>query len=249
MNKYKVSVITGIGAINKYLNSIRGYFENIQCQSIFKWTEHIIIYKEWSKIFDDYSYLPNIIFVHESGNGVYDAWNQGIKTSTTKFITNWNVDDRRFVKANEKKYIFLMKNPDHGLIYNWWYFTDKEDEDINKLQGNIRPFQSTPKSHQMWSWSCACGADPMWRKDLHKKVGYFDQKNYPSCGDWDMWLSFDKVTKIGQIQDYLSIFFINPVGVGQNNERERYKQDRAILEKHNVNIPDQYLEKWYPINE
>ena len=110
------------------------------------------------------------------------------KIGGTNFtIVNWNIDDRRFPKANEKKYIVLKKNPDVGLVYNWWIFSDKENENINNLSKTIRPFQSTPPEHHMWDWSCACGPDPMWRKSLHDQVGYFNQEEFPSCADWDMW--------------------------------------------------------------
>jgi O-antigen biosynthesis protein len=245
MNKYHISVITGIGSVDKYYDSIEGYFENIQDQTMFKWTEHIIVYKEWSDVFKKYKHLQNIVWLQEDASGVYNAWNQCIKASTTELITNWNVDDRRFPKTNEKKYIALRKNKDCGLVYGWWIFTDKENEDVKNLSDMTKLFQSTPPDHHMWEWSCACGPSPMWRKELHDKVGYFNQEEFPSCADWDMWMAFNKITKIYHIKEYLSVFFINPIGVGQQDKKERNLQDVKILEKYNVSIPTEYKEKWY----
>jgi len=48
---------------------------------------------------------------------------------------------------------------------------------------------------------------------------------------------------MGQIKEFLSIFYINPVGVGQQDEKERHLQDRKILEKHQVNIPEENKNK------
>jgi hypothetical protein len=247
MSKYYISVITGIGEIKKYKDSIVGYFENIQRQTFFKWTEHIVVYKEWSDTFDNYKSFENIKWLKEEASGVYNAWNQGIKASTTDYVTNWNIDDRRFPKANEKKYIALKKNADIGLVYNWWIFSDVENEDIDNLSSTIRYFKSTPVDSNIWTWGCACGPDPMWKKELHEKVGFFNQEEFPSCADWDMWMSFSKITKIHQIEDYLCVFYINPIGVGQTNEQQRHIQDRKILEKYNVNIPDEYKNKWYGV--
>jgi len=50
-------------------------------------------------------------------------------------------------------------------------------------------------------------------------------------------------TKIEHIKEYLCVFFINPIGVGQQNEKERILQDRKILEKYNVDIPQEYMNK------
>ena len=34
------------------------------------------------------------------------------------------------------------------------------------------------------------GPDPMWKKSLHNKVGYFDYENFNTIGDWEMWIRF-----------------------------------------------------------
>lgn len=186
--KYKLSVITAIGPLSKYKNFIPNYFSNIQEQVNFESIEFIIIYSEWSKLFDEVAEFKNIKFVKENEMlGVYNAWNIGIQHSTTEYITNWNVDDIRFDVNTLLKYNLLFKNHDIDLIYN--YYTGTTIEDYDKLDINNLNYIPYPDNfHTRVLDCCMAGPDPMWRKSAHMFIGYFDYKNYNIIGDWEMWV-------------------------------------------------------------
>ena len=234
---YYLSVITGIGPIKKYVDSIDGYFQNIQLQTLFKFTEHIIVYTEWHEIFDKYKHLENVFFYAETGRSIYEAWNQGIQLATTNIVTNWNVDDRRYPKANEKKYIVLVKNPDIGMVYSWLDVTNVENDDIDNPTGKWTTFKWLAPDDVNWNRSCQGGPDPMWRKELHEKVGFFDGKSFPVAADWDMWMRFRKIgTKMHLIKEPLCLYFLNPEGVSTSEEGrpQNAKDNAAILAKYGV---------------
>jgi len=234
---YVISVITGIGPIKKYVDSIDGYFKDIQKQTIFKWTEHIIVYTEWHEIFDRYTHLENVFFYKETGRSIYEAWNQGIKEATTPFVTNWNVDDRRYPKANEKKWIILKKNEDIGLVTSWLDVTNKENDDVDNPEGKWTTFKWLSTDDPNWNKACQGGPDPMWRRELHEKYGYFDGQTYKVAADWEMWMRFRKNgVKMHLIKESLGLYYLNPVGVSTSEEGrpQNIKDNAAILEKYGV---------------
>lgn len=234
---YHLSVIGSVGPPERYLDSIEGWFENIQLQTFFGWTEHIIVYAQWHSIFDKFTHLKNVKFIKETGKGVYNAWNQGIQASTTLIVTNWNIDDRRYPRANEIKWIQLKKNPDAGLVYNWTEVTNIENDDPKNPKGIWRQFQWLAQDDPNWKYQCQCGSDPMWRKELHEKVGYFDGKEFPVAADWDMWMRFNQIgTTMILLREPLCIYYLNSNGVSTSKEGvKRNKIDnQKIYRKYGV---------------
>ena len=66
--------------------------------------------------------------------------------------------------------------------------------------------------------------NPMWKKSLHEKHGYFDS-NYRSAGDWEFFLrctfggeNFKKINEV------LGLYYFNPKGVSTNVENTSWKQ-------------------------
>jgi hypothetical protein len=122
--KYKVSVITAVGPLNVYEKFIPRYIENAKTQHFFNETEHIIVYSEWSDYLNELKNLNNFNLIKEDKClGVYNAWNIGIKNSTTEYVTNWNIDDIRHPINTKIKYDLLNNNPEYDLAYNWYVAT------------------------------------------------------------------------------------------------------------------------------
>jgi len=79
--------------------------------------------------------------------------------------------------------------------------------------------------------------NPMWRKDIHEKYGYFNQY-YKSAGDWDFWLrcSFGG-SKFKKHSEILGVYYFNPTGMSTNPEHDSWKQE------HEREIFQTYLER------
>ena len=67
--------------------------------------------------------------------------------------------------------------------------------------------------------------NPMWRKELHKKHGFFDSK-YRSAGDWEFFLrcAFGG-EKFKKINDVLGLYYFNPNGISTNPKNSSWKQE------------------------
>jgi GT2 family glycosyltransferase len=233
---YKVSVITGIGPLSKYGKFIERYTENVQEQEMFEETEHVIVYSEYGKELDILSNLKNFKLVKEQEMlGVYNAWNIGIQHSSTKYVTNWNIDDLRHPSNIKKKHDLLEANPNISVAYNYYIATSDFNENFYNIKESGKYVLLFPDNYEEYAQTaCLCGPDPVWRKEIHSEIGYFDYVNYPSIGDWEMWLRMaQNGYKFKLIPEILCIYYDHADTVSRNSEsllnlqfknlREQYK--------------------------
>ena len=80
----------------------------------------------------------------------------------------------------------LDQNPDIGLVYADVIITETENETFEK-HTPVGHFQWLDYDREKLSLGCFMGPQPMWRKSLHDKYGYFDE-TFSSSGDWEFWL-------------------------------------------------------------
>ena len=228
----KATVITAVGKLTHYIDFIPRWFENIKQQTIFDNLEIIIVYVEWHPIFDQMKQYDNFKFIlDDHGQGMYNAWNIGIQNATTKYITNWNIDDLRFPSNIELKVALLDTNADIDLVYNWYVASNAIEETFeNFILNKKRTVETYPDSaHEFVYHCCMCGPDPLWRKSLHENLGYFDLQ-YPAIADWEMWVRMAaNGSKFKLIPEILCMFFEN-----QNSVSNRLAESRETIEKQNL---------------
>jgi hypothetical protein len=61
---------------------------------------------------------------------------------------------------------------------------------------------------------------PVWRKSLHDKYGYFNEKEFGPCADYEFWLRCINDTIFGLIQDISVIYYLNPISHNIVNKDE-----------------------------
>lgn len=234
--KYKITAIVTVGDLEYYDNHIDRCFKNILEQDMFLQTEHIVVYLKWSDKFKKYQKYPNFKFIKETGTGgVYNAWNIGIKNSTTEYVTTFNMGCLRHPLNTKIKYDLLVNNPEYSMAYNYYLATDDFDEDFTNLKTTPRDYLKFPDNyHELSTKACLAGPDPVWKKSIHDTVGFFDC-NMPQIGDWDMWIRFAKNGfKFKLIPEILCLYHSHS---GSNTTRavntESYqKQNKYLVDKH-----------------
>ena len=235
-NPYKLSVITAIGPLDKYEKFIPRYIENIKTQHFFNQTEHIIVYSEWSDYLNELKNLSNFNLIKEDKClGVYNAWNIGIKNSTTEYVTNWNIDDIRHPINTKIKYDLLNNNPEYDLTYNWYVATTDENENFYNIDLNKKEYLKYPDNyHNVVLENCFAGPDPVWRKSLHDKVGYFDYENFSTIGDWEMWIRFAKLgSKFKLIPEVLCVYLDHNETISKRNHKIHFGEKELLNKKYN----------------
>lgn len=234
--KILVSIITSVHNGKKYIKS---FLENICNQSCFSRCKLILVKKEDDKenneILKQYSnlYPENIKIINvKEDNGVYDFWNIGIKESESEFITNANLDDRRFQLDIEEKVRYLLAHKDIDLVYGDIYITSDENKiltnDFSNLSNTLNCLDfSLPNMIK-----CPPGPMPMWRRKLHEENDYFNEK-YKSAGDWEFWLRCirDNGAKFAKIPGIFGVYYNNPNGLSTNlkTKSNKFLEEKEIF--------------------
>jgi glycosyltransferase involved in cell wall biosynthesis len=233
--KPRVSLIT---SLYKGDDFIEQFMEDITNQIIFKKCELIIInanspgneepiIKKYVK-----KYPYNIRYVRlEKDPGLYAVWNMGIQMARSDLIANANVDDRRNPASLEAQAQILEEDPEIGLVYCPYNATPLP----NQLFGEEKSFKlvDVPEFDPGWMRFCLPGPQPMWRKSLHEKYGYF-REDFISAADHEMWNRFNSHgVKFKRIQMVSGTYYHNPKGASTSRDPERVKkrwhEDRFIV--------------------
>lgn len=219
--KPKISIITSLYKGDEF---IAGFLSDIVRQTIFDQCELIIInahspgreeplIKEYMKKF------RNIVYIKlDHDPGLYAVWNMAIKMAYGDFITNANVDDRRNPQSLEMQVRALEEDPTIDLVYSDLYVTFMPNE---TFECNTYNYILAPGEYSLRLMSkCLPGPQPMWRKSVHDKYGYFDE-SFTCSGDFEMW---NKAATQGsifkKIAGFSGLFYLNPKGLSTDNSKK-----------------------------
>lgn len=117
---------------------------------------------------------------------LYKAWNRGIEVASGQYITNANTDDRHHTECLETLVNMLEENLSVDVAYGNLYKSSVANETFEHID------KSKPCYSQMFNPGSLLlhdfiGAQPVWRKSLHDKIGMFDE-SYEVVGDYEFFL-------------------------------------------------------------
>jgi hypothetical protein len=234
----KISLFASVYNADEYIEQ---YLEDITRQSIFKEKCELVLINPNSpgneetiikKYMEKY---PNIIYKKlDNDPGVYDTWNEAIKLCTGEYVTNANLDDRKSPLSIEKHAKTLFANPDIDLVYADSYIMQEANKRWEDVTQDTQKYNFEDFSLEAMLRGNPPHNNPMWKKSLHEKNGWFDQK-YRSAGDWDFWLrcAFNGA-KFKKINEVLGVYYFNPKGVSTNPEHNSWKREheKEIFKKY-----------------
>ncbi len=202
----------------------KGELEIVVIDSGSKQNEKKIV-QDFQKRYDNIKYIRT-----EERETVYAAWNRGIKAAKGKYITSANTDDRHRRDALEIMSSILDERTDIGLVYADVIITETENETFDK---------HTPVGHFQWldfdittlSVGCYIGPQPVWKRALHDKYGYFDE-TFSASGDWEFWLRIAGDTHFHHTHEYLGLYLRSREGIEHGNTVQRLQEDRIIYERY-----------------
>ena len=222
-----VSIITSVYDGKEFIDQ---FMEEIVQQSCFEVCELILVdcncgnspYEK--SVIKKYQKKYNNIHYHELGEdpGVYGAWNYAIKNSSAKYITNANLDDRRSYDNILKCYNFAVKNLEHDLVYPAFLISQEPNQTFYTTRSR-HIFETHEYSPQMM-YKCLPGCMPLWKRELHDKNGYFNEK-YTSAGDLEFWLRCVKSgSTFKRVPEVLGLYYFNPTGLSTDPTRAEPKR-------------------------
>ena len=113
----------------------------------------------------------NLVHICVEREGLYSSWNRGVKLAKGNFVAVWNVDDIRTAGSLSGQFNALQKSG-AALCYGDFYGTSSHGAIRERFYeyGEYADFKREIfKRHVI-------GCFPMWRKDIHLEIGYFDEQ-------------------------------------------------------------------------
>ena len=235
-SSFKVSAIVSTYNSEKF---IRGCLQDLVEQTLYKQGQLEIIVidsgsqeNEQSVVREFQAKYPNIVYDRTSDREtLYAAWNRGIKMSRGVYITNANTDDRHRPDALEFMAKYLDENAEVSLVYADQLITSTANDTFAKTQAEKR-----------WNWPafdyselerrCIIGPQPMWRKSLHEKYGYF-RAEFTAAGDYEFWLRIGKSENIVHLPEILGLYCENPQGLEHSSPISQ-QETRQIWDEYGI---------------
>jgi len=191
---------------------IRECLDNIEEQSIADQIEIMIVDAaspegEGQIIRDSYGQFTNISYLRTKGRiSVYAAWNLAIKASTGKYCISISTNDQLRQNACELLADYLEKNPDCMLVYGDTYLTREPHETFDN-NSHFAKYEWPDCSFDYLLYHCSIGPHPMWRKAVHKAIGYFDER-YLAVGDQEFWLRMGERYNLHHLKEFTGLQWI-----------------------------------------
>lgn len=238
-SKIRVSAIVSVYNSGKF---IKGCLEDLTSQTLFKkgLLEIVVVNcgtdkndeREITKFKSKY---PNIIYIKlEDRVGIYKAWNIGIKAASGEFVTNANTDDRHKIDALEIMLsVFDIENS-VDVVYADCYKTEKPNDTF---------LSNSPKQVISWAdydkdlilFGCFIGPQPVWRKSLHDKFGFFNE-SLEVIGDYEFWLRISRQAKFYHLKETLGLYYYSSSSAEHRN--------RELTNRENMYIQNMYMSKY-----
>jgi len=214
-----------VSAIVSTYNSerfIRGCLEDLEAQTIANQIDITVIdsgsqQNERGIVEEFQQRYDNIVYIRtEEREGVYAAWNRGIKAARGKYITNANTDDRHKSDAFEQMVNVLEAMPNLALAYANVYITETENETFEN-HTRVGTYRWKNFNSLELINGCFIGPQPMWRRSMHDKYGYFDE-TFESAGDWEFWLRMAEREKFIHLDEFLGLYLKAPTSIEHRNQ-------------------------------
>lgn len=153
---------------------------------------------------------PNIpIRYHrtESRIGVYAAWNMAIRMARGDYLISCSTNDRLRSDACEVLARTLDERPDVALVYGNSFMTKLPHQSFEKVE--LCSLYLWPAySYEDLIDHCRVGPHPMWRRDVHERIGYFGEQ-YIALGDQEFWLRLGEHENLLNIPDFTGIYYVS----------------------------------------
>ncbi len=174
---------------------------------------------------------PRILYLRTlERESLYRAWNRGARGARARYLSNANLDDRHRIDFFERLSGMLDENENIQLVYPGQYLTTIPNEFFN----DHIPTRS-------WGWPeyslkqlCIgnhVGSQPMWRRSVHGKIGWFEER-FRIAGDYEFWCRIaHRVGPLKLYPEHLGLYYFNGVGI-EHAEPLRSESEVAEICRH-----------------
>jgi glycosyltransferase involved in cell wall biosynthesis len=241
----KKITVSAIISTYKSVEFIRGCLEDLVSQTLYEKGElEIIVIDSASpenerEIVEEFQQkYANIIYQRtETRETLYQAWNRAIKLARGRYLTNANTDDRRCFNALEIMANYLDNNSDTSLVYADQLITTIKNDTFATTPA-LKHWHWPPYSYQQMRQGCCVGSQPMWRKMLHDKYGYF-WEDFRCAGDYEFWLRIgSQGEKMALIPEILGLYYLNLEGLEHGSNGQALQEHYQVCKTYGIPHPE-----------
>jgi glycosyltransferase involved in cell wall biosynthesis len=232
----KVSVIVPLYKGEKY---IEGFLKDMEQQTIFDSCELIIINANSPENEEDFI-LP---FVERNSNVLYEKLdyvasvmeteNMAIEMSTGEYIAQACVDDRHSAESLEILAKQLYFNPHIDLAYGDCLETRRPNETFDENSSDGQLYEHSQKEFTKENMiKCLPGPMPMWRKNIHAKIGVFNPQ-LRRAGDWEFFLRMvDSGSQFKKVDVPIGLYYHNSEGLStaKSGFKDKIKEESIVFD-------------------
>jgi GT2 family glycosyltransferase len=173
MNKINISIITSLYRCAPFLKSFLFHYSQI---SNLEECELILVHNDPTE--EEMEILKNglqstmqVVHIAVEREGLYASWNRAIRAAKGKYLAVWNVDD---IRTPDSLYgqKMALDNSRAVMCYGDFYGTNQYGafkETLYAYPDYATGIREAYKRHII-------GCFPMWRRDIHEHIGYFDEQ-------------------------------------------------------------------------
>ena len=215
----RITAIVSTYASERFL---RGCLDDLVAQTVFPQMEVIVVdacspQNERGIVEEFQRRHPNLRYERTVERiPLYAAWNHAIRMARGKYLTNANTDDRHAPHALEYLARALDEHPEAGVAYASMAITEMENGTLGAapVKGY---FRARKFERRRLFFDCLPGPQPMWRRSLHDRFGFFDE-SFRSGGDHEFWLRISGEVKFVHLSEVLGLFLDSPQSISHNAE-------------------------------
>ena len=232
-----------VSAIVSTYNSeafMRECLEDLVNQTIFDQMEVIIVdaaspQNEQTIIREYQQRYSNIRYIRTPERiGIYPAWNLAIREATGTYIAPFSTNDRLRKDAFEILKTALDENPDAMLVYGDTYHTKIPHESFENHTCS-GTYKWPDYSFKDLLYNCLVGPHPLWRREIHDTIGYFDE-SYIAIGDQEFWLRMGERYKLLHIPVFTGLYWLSDDALSTRAEHEAREIQLKYQARHMVRL-------------
>ncbi|MDF2188455.1 glycosyltransferase [Paraflavitalea sp. CAU 1676] len=225
MNSIKISIITSLYRCSEFLEQYLFHVSRItnlaECEVILVHNDPTT---EELAILDNCVDKPiHLVHLRVPREGLYTSWNRAIQVARGKYLAIWNVDDIRTPDSLAAQRDAL-DNSDGVMCYGDFFGTRRYGIFPDKLY----QYQPYAQSRKEALKRHIIGCFPMWRKDLHDTVGYFDEQ-FRLVSDYEFQLRVASGYPLVKA-DALLGYYLEYVGHKLSSNRKLQQKERTAVE-------------------
>lgn len=224
---------------------IRGCLEDLEAQTIADRMEILVIdsgscQNERDIVAEFQARFDNIRYFRTERESVYQAWNRGIRAAQGAYLTNANTDDRRRRDGTEVLVAALEDNPEAVVAYGDSIICTDPQQTFDRCIPH-RYLKWPDFTQQSMLDFCYIGPHPVWRKSVHERHGYFDERYWCSA-DYEFWLRLAQWHPFIHVPALLGVYWQNEQSLSRQGDRP-LEETRRIQQEYRMKYRDLRAER------